>query len=263
MTNRLKQIWASGKAAVNGWLSIPSGFSAEVMAQCGFDSITVDLQHGVQDYQSMVACFQAMQAHPIVPMARVPRNEPGIIGKVLDAGAQGVICPMVNTRAEAAAFVAACKYPPAGIRSNGPIRAGLYGLTTDYQATANEETLSLPMIETREGVANLTAILDVPGVAGVYVGPSDLGFSYGLKPVLDRDEPEILEIYARLLVETGRRGQFAGIHCASPEYATRAIGMGFRLVTMNNDSGLMAQAATAAVARIRQASGGVAERMPV
>jgi 4-hydroxy-2-oxoheptanedioate aldolase len=264
MTTRLKQIWASGKAAVNGWLSIPSGFSAEVMAQCGFDSITVDLQHGVQDYQSMVACFQAMQAHPVTPLVRVPWNEPGIIGKVLDAGAYGVICPMVSTREQAEAFVAACKYPPAGIRSNGPIRAGLYGVSTDYQATANEETLCLPMIETREGVANLAAILDVPGVAGVYVGPTDLGFSYGLKPVLDRDEPEIREAYARILAETKRRGQFAGIHCAAPEYAARAIGMGFRLVTMLNDSGLMAQAATAAVSRIRQAtSGGIAERMPL
>jgi 4-hydroxy-2-oxoheptanedioate aldolase len=262
MATRLKTIWASGKAAVNGWLSIPSGFSAEVMAQCGFDSVTVDLQHGVQDYQSMVACFQAMQAHPVTPLVRVPWNEPGIVGKVLDAGAYGVICPMVSTRAQAEAFVAACKYPPAGIRSNGPIRAGLYGLSTDYQATANEETLALPMIETREAVGNLEAILDVHGVAGVYVGPTDLGFSYGLKPVLDRDEPEMLEAFARIVAETKKRGQFAGIHCASPEYAVRAIGMGFRLVTMLNDSGLMAQAATAAVSRIRQtASGGLAERM--
>jgi 4-hydroxy-2-oxoheptanedioate aldolase len=261
MANRLKQIWASGKAAVNGWLAIPSGFSAEVMAQCGFDSVTVDLQHGVQDYQSMVACFQAMQAHPVTPLVRVPWNETGIIGKVLDAGAGGVICPMVNTRAQAEAFVAAAKYPPRGIRSNGPIRAGMYGLSTSYQSTANEETLALPMIETREAVANLTEILDVPGVAGVYVGPSDLGFSFGLKPVLDRSEPEILQIYDRLVKETGKRGQYAGIHCGSPEYAARAIGMGFRLVTILNDSGLMAQAASTAVSRIREASGAIAERM--
>src|SRR5579884_2426101 len=101
MANRIKQRLKDGKAVVNGWLAIPSGFSAEVMAQCGFDSVTVDLQHGVQDYHSMIACFQAMQAHPVTPMVRVPWNEPGIIGKALDGGAYGVICPMINTRAEA------------------------------------------------------------------------------------------------------------------------------------------------------------------
>ena len=99
--NKVKQIWASGKAVVNAWLAIPSGFSAEVIAQCGFDSVTVDMQHGVQDYQSMVQCFQAMHGHPVTPMVRVPWNEPGIIGKVLDGGAYGVICPMVNTPQEA------------------------------------------------------------------------------------------------------------------------------------------------------------------
>ena len=86
-TNNVKKVWASGKAVVNGWLAIPSGFSAEVIAQCGFDSVTVDMQHGVQDYQSMVQCFQAMNGHPVTPMVRVPWNEPGIIGKVLDGGA--------------------------------------------------------------------------------------------------------------------------------------------------------------------------------
>src|SRR6202021_246068 len=120
MANNVKKVWASGKAVVNAWLAIPSGFSAEVIAQCGFDSVTVDMQHGVQDYLSMVTCFQAMQAHPVLPMVRVPWNEPGILGKVLDAGAYGVICPVVNTEAQARAFGAGCRYPPAGARSNGP-----------------------------------------------------------------------------------------------------------------------------------------------
>ena len=101
MANNVKKVWASGKAVVNAWLAIPSGFSAEVIAQCGFDSVTVDMQHGVQDYQSMVQCFQAMNGHPVTPMVRVPWNEPGIIGKVLDGGAYGVICPMINTKQEA------------------------------------------------------------------------------------------------------------------------------------------------------------------
>ena len=118
-TNNVKKVWASGKAVVNAWLAIPSGFSAEVIAQCGFDSVTVDMQHGVQDYLSMVQCFQAMNGHPVTPMVRVPWNEPGIIGKVLDGGAYGVICPMVNTKEQCEALVSACRYPPKGTRSNG------------------------------------------------------------------------------------------------------------------------------------------------
>ena len=251
MANRLKQLWDSGKPAVNGWLAIPSGFSAEVMAQAGWDSVTVDLQHGVQDYMSMVACFQAMQSHPVLPMVRVPWNEPGIVGKVLDAGAYGIICPMINTRAEAEAFVSYCRYPPAGKRSNGPIRAGIYGVGTTYQATANQEVLCIPMIETQEAVDNLDVILDVPGIDAVYIGPSDLGFSMGLIPILDREEQVILDIYARILDATKRRGIRACVHCGSPAYATRMIAMGFNLVTISNDSGLLLNAACAAVAAAR------------
>jgi 4-hydroxy-2-oxoheptanedioate aldolase len=250
--NKLKEIWQSGRPSVNGWLAIPSGFSAELMAQAGWDSVTVDLQHGVQDYQSMVACFQAMQSHPVLPMVRVPWNEPGIVGKVLDAGAYGVICPMINTRAEAEAFVAACRYPPLGKRSNGPIRAGLYGVSTSYQKTANDEVLCIPMIETEEAISNLDAILDVPGINAVYVGPSDLGFSMGLIPVLDREEPQILAAYETIVAGTRKRGIAAGIHCGSVSYAVRAVGLGFRMVTLNNDSNLLLGAARAAVSGVRE-----------
>jgi 4-hydroxy-2-oxoheptanedioate aldolase len=101
MANKVKQILAAGKVVMNGWLIIPSGFSAEMMAQCGYDSITVDLQHGVQDHLTMVQCFQAMQAHPVTPMVRVTWNEPGNLGKALDLGAMGIICPMINSRQDA------------------------------------------------------------------------------------------------------------------------------------------------------------------
>src|SRR5436309_10099009 len=151
-SNMLKKRLQAGKACVNAWLAIPSGFSAEVMAQCGFDSVTVDIQHGVQDYMSMVQCFQAMQAHPVTPMVRVPWNEPGIIGKVLDAGAYGVICPMINTVEEAQNFISYCKYPPRGKRSNGPTSTGIYGRVGPgggYQATANDDIICMPMIETQ------------------------------------------------------------------------------------------------------------------
>jgi 4-hydroxy-2-oxoheptanedioate aldolase len=256
--NKLKARLKSGKACVNAWLAIPSGFSAEVMAQCGFDSVTVDMQHGVQDYQSMVQCFQAMDKYPITPMVRVPWNEPGIIGKVLDGGAWGVICPMVNTPAEAKALASACLYPPNGKRSNGPIRAAAYGEASPYQSIANDEVLVVPMIETQEAIDNIDGILDVPGIGGIYVGPSDLGLSLGMKPMLDREEPEIFPIYEKLVKATSRRGQFAGIHNATGAYAARMIAMGFRFVTLANDSGLMARAAREQIAITRKTASDIA-----
>ena len=258
MPTKLKARIDAGKANVNGWLAIPSGFSAEVMAQCGWDSVTVDMQHGVQDYQSMVQCFQAMHAHPVTPMVRVPWNEPGIIGKVLDAGAYGVICPMINTPEEAKNLVSYSKYPPMGVRSNGPIRSGMYGSAGTYQQTANEEIVLLPMMETKTAVGNMEAILDVEGINGVYIGPSDLGFSYGLVPKLDRDEPEILKIYEKIVKECGKRGLYPGIHCSGADGAVRAINMGFKLVTLSNESGLMMTYAKMQVGQTRKDSGGKA-----
>jgi 4-hydroxy-2-oxoheptanedioate aldolase len=249
MPNKLKQIWAEGGAVINGWLAIPNGFPAEIMGQAGWDSVTVDMQHGVQDYMSMVQCFQAMQNAPVVPLVRVPWNEPGIIGKCMDGGAAGVICPMVNTAAEAKAFVDACLYPPLGRRSNGPIRPGMY--TAGYQSTANTETVRIPMIETEEAISNLDAILDVPGIDAVYVGPSDLGFTMGLVPILDREEPQILAIYDKIIAATAKRGIAAGIHTGSAAYAKRAIGMGFKMVTIGSDSVFVAAGAKAAVAAMR------------
>lgn len=258
MANGVKAAWAAGKPVVNGWLAIPSGFTAEVMAQAGWDSLTVDIQHGVQDYMSMVACFQGMQPHGVTPMVRVPWNEPGIIGKVLDAGAMGVICPMVNTKKEAEALVQACKYPPLGVRSNGAFRAGMYGEGGAYMASANTETLCIPMIETKQAIKNLDAILDVEGIAGVYVGPSDLGLSYGLPAKLDRDEPEILKAYDKILKACQARGIYAGIHTAGSADAARCIARGFRLTTLMNDSGMMASFAKTCIAETRKASKGVA-----
>jgi 4-hydroxy-2-oxoheptanedioate aldolase len=206
----------------------------------------------------MVQCFQAMNAHPVTPMVRVPWNEPGIIGKALDGGAWGVICPMVNTPKEAKALADACLYPPAGKRSNGPIRAVMDGEASAYQSIANDEVLVIPMIETQEAIDNIDAILDVPGISGIYVGPSDLGFSLGLRPMLDREEPHVIAIYEKLIAAAGRHGRFAGIHNATGAYAARMIAMGFRFVTILNDSGLMARAARGEIAIARKNAGDIA-----
>ena len=136
--NRLKTMWKRGETAVNGWLSIPTAFTAEVMAHQGFDSLTVDMQHGVVDYQTAVSMFQGISTTGVMPLARVPWNDPAYLMKILDAGAYGVICPMINTRAQAEALVAACKYPPRGYRSFGPVRASIYA-GSDYVEHANDD----------------------------------------------------------------------------------------------------------------------------
>jgi 4-hydroxy-2-oxoheptanedioate aldolase len=250
MANGVKAAWASGKPVVNGWLAIPNGFSAEVMAQAGWDSLTVDIQHGVQDYMSMVTCFQGMQPHGVTPMVRVPWNEPGIIGKVLDGGAKGVICPMVNTEAEARALVSACRYPPKGTRSFGPIRSGIYGAAADTNA-ANDDVLVIPMIETKTALDNLEAIVRVPGVDAIYIGPSDLSLSLGMEPRQDREEPEFLEILDRIRNTAQKAGVKVGIHTMSGAYTKKMFGRGFNLATIMNDSGLMLTAAKAQIANAR------------
>ncbi|MEY9981562.1 4-hydroxy-2-oxoheptanedioate aldolase [Bradyrhizobium yuanmingense] len=257
--NKVKQIWSSGGAVVNAWLSIPSGFAAEVIAQCGFDSVTVDMQHGVQDYRSMVECLQAMGRYTITPMVRVPWNEPGIVGKVLDAGAYGLICPMVNTAQEARNLVSYAKYPPAGTRSNGPIRAGMYSAAGTYQKTANDEIVVLPMVETKTAVENIEQILEVAGIDGVYIGPTDLGFSYGVGPKTDHTEPEILRIYEKVVRECNRRKLNPGIHCSAAEGAARAINMGFKFVTLSDEAGLMSTYAKIQVNQTREMSSGKAQ----
>jgi 4-hydroxy-2-oxoheptanedioate aldolase len=188
----------------------------------------------------------------------VPWNEPGIIGKALDGGSWGIVCPMVNNKAEAAALASYSLYPPKGKRSNGPIRAAAYGEASSYQTIANDEVLVIPMIETQDGIDNIDEILSVPGISGIYVGPSDMGFSLGLVPKLDREEPLILGIYEKLLASCKKHGKFAGIHNGTAAYAARMIGMGFRWVTIANDSGLMAKAAREAVAETRKIAGDVA-----
>jgi 4-hydroxy-2-oxoheptanedioate aldolase len=258
--NTLKTIWARGDAVVNGWLAIPSAFSAEVMAHQGFDSLTVDMQHGVVDYQVAVTMLQAISTTAVIPLARVPWNDPGRLMKILDAGVYGVICPMISTRAQAEALVEACKYPPRGYRSWGPVRASLYA-GTDYGDRANEDVIAIPMIETKEALENLDDILSVPGVDAIYVGPSDLSLALGCKPRLDQTDAPVVEAQQRIVEACKRHGVVAGIHCNTPEYALRMIGAGYRLVTLASDGRMLAAKAAADVAAVRK-SGVAAGRLP-
>jgi 4-hydroxy-2-oxoheptanedioate aldolase len=258
--NKLKSIWARGDAVVNGWLSIPSAFSAEVMAHQGFDSLTIDMQHGVIDYQVAVTMLQGISTTGAMPMARVPWNDPARLMKILDAGAYGVICPMVNTRAEAEALVRACKYPPRGYRSWGPVRASIYA-GADYGDHANEDIVVMPMIETAEAMKNLDEILSVPGVDGVYVGPSDLSLALGLKPRLDQTDAPVVEAQQKIAEACKRHGVVAGIHNSTATYALKMIAQGYQFVTLASDSRHMAMKAAEEIAVVRK-SGVVGGKLP-
>lgn len=254
--NKLKKIWAEGRPALNGWLSIGNAFTAEIMAAQGYDSITIDIQHGALDYSSVLPMFQAMRGSGVVPMARVPWREPGIVMKALDAGAMGIICPMINSAEEAAEFVSFMRYPPHGQRSFGPTRATFaYG---GYGTAANDQVLALAMIETQAGVDNLEAIAAMPGLDGIYIGPADLtlGTQEGrLAPAFDREEPEMIELIRHIQTVCAKNGIRACIHCGTPDYAARAIGWGFDLTTVSGDSRLLAGAAGASVASWRKLVG--------
>lgn len=240
--NRLREIWASGQAAVNGWLSVPSPYVAEIMAHQGWDSITIDLQHGPLDVPDAIPMMQAMSATDAVPIIRVPWNEPSVIMRCLDAGAYGIICPMINNRDDAERFVGACRYPPDGYRSNGAYRGTIYG-GSDYLEHANEEILTLAMIETREGVANLKEIADTPGLDAVYIGPTDLAFSHGHPPKHDNFEGPVAELIATILETAHAAGIRAGVHATRTDYAARMIEDGFDLVTPTSDVRMLTGAA--------------------
>ncbi len=232
--NRIRKVWAAGGVARNVFLGIPDSFAAEVMASLDWDGVTIDMQHGVIGYQTAVTMLQAISRYDAAPMVRVPWNDPAIIMKSLDAGAYGVICPMVNTRDDAERFVGACRYAPHGYRSTGPVRAIFYA-GADYHLHAETTILTFAMIETREALDNLDQILTTPGLDAVYIGPSDLSVSLGGAPGADQTWPEVMAAIEAILAGAKRHGVKAAIHTAGADYANLMIGKGFDLVTLSND----------------------------
>ena len=247
---KLKDAWAAGNAAINGWLAVPSPVTAELTARADFDSVTVDLQHGLIDYQTALTMLQAMSASGVTPMARAPWLEPGLIMKLLDAGALGIVCPMINTPEDAENLVRYTRYAPRGVRSFGPTRAAItYG--AQYWTTANESVVTLAMIETAEALDNLDAIVATPDLSGVYIGPSDLSLSLGRTPKLDHDDPVVLAAIERIREAAHRAGIKAGIHCLSPSYAKSMVDAGFDLVTVGSDLRIYVAALSDTVAAVR------------
>jgi 4-hydroxy-2-oxoheptanedioate aldolase len=254
--NGLKRLWEQGTPVINGWLSIGDAFCAEIMAEQGYDALTVDLQHGLGDHRAAVAMFQAIRASGVVPLARAPWLDPAAIMKLVDAGALGIVCPMIETAEEAARFVSYLRYPPLGMRSFGPTRA-VFSAGPNYGEEADDNILAFAMIETPRGWDALEAIAETPGLDGLYIGPADLSLALTGRTHrlgFDREEPELVAAIDRIRDVAHRAGLRAALHCGSPEYAARAIDRGFDLVTVTNDVRLLASAAAASVATTKKRS---------
>ncbi|RVQ64620.1 2,4-dihydroxyhept-2-ene-1,7-dioic acid aldolase [Croceicoccus ponticola] len=236
--NTLRRLKAEGKPIVNAWLSIGAPYAAEAIAHQGFDAATIDCQHGMIGFDTAIAMLQAVSSTPAIPMVRPSGLAPAEIMRFLDAGSYGVICPMISTADDAARLVAACRYPPKGVRSFGPARGMLYG-GADYLDHANDEILVLAMIETREGLDNLDTILDVEGLDGIYVGPNDLGLALGHRPLNEPEDGPVAEAIEHVRAATNVRGLISGIFCSNGTAAAMRVAQGFDLVTPGNDAALL------------------------
>lgn len=257
MKNPLKKVWSEGRTAFGLWSVVPGSFGAEVLGRAGADYVCVDQQHGLIGYDAMLPMLQAAGVTGSAPITRVLQNDAGLIGKSLDAGAWGVIVPLVNSAEEAARAVAACRYPPNGIRSYGPIRAsGVVG--SGDPEDLQREALCLVMVETRQALERVDEIAATPGLDGIYVGPSDLALSLGLTATLQVTETEHVDAVRRIREACHRHGIAAGIHSSSGAWARRHAEAGFDMVTVATDSSLLAGAAHAELdqARARRAAGG-------
>lgn len=235
---------------VGAWCHIPSAFSAELLGRAGPDWICVDTQHGVIGYEAMVPMLRAANACAVPAVVRVTSNDPGLIGLALDAGADGVIVPMVNSPEDAERAVRACRYPPEGDRSWGPVLARLRSEPYDA-AAANESVACIVQIETAEAAANADAILETDGLDAVYVGPNDLSLTSGLDPTDDPEDEEQIATIERIAAACRRHGVAPGIHCGTVETAARWKSAGFRMLNIANDARFMRAAAQAAWEKLR------------
>ena len=251
--NKIKQIWKDGKCASLAWLSLSHSFSAELMARVGFDALCVDLQHGTNEMSDVLPMLQAISQTDTVPFVRVKWNDPGAIMRALDLGAYGIIVPLVNNAEEAAAAVAACRYPPDGMRSFGPVRAAQYG-GSDYHLHANDEIIIMAMIETKDGLANLDAICATPGLDAVYIGPADLSYALDLPPRGDNPTPIHLETCDKIRDTAHKHGIKCVMHCAGAECAAGAVKRGFDMVMVTADTACMVAGAKAQLETLKAGS---------
>ena len=252
--NKVKTKWQKKEIVLNSFLSIPNTFTAEIMSEQGYDALTIDYQHGRIGFSDLFTMLQSIRNSGVTPICRVSGLDHAVISKVMDAGALGIICPMINNKEQAQKLVQDCKYPPVGIRRCGPTRAN-FSVSSNYFYESNEGTFCLAMIETQEAFDNLDDIASTPGLDGLYIGTADLtiGLNKGeLTPGFDRTEPEMIESKKKILDIAHKHGKVACLHCGTPEYAAKASEWGFDLGTITNDVRLLSGAAAAHVRMFKE-----------
>jgi 4-hydroxy-2-oxoheptanedioate aldolase len=247
LTNR----WSAGEPAFGGWVTGDSESNIALFGRLGYDYVGIDTQHTpVNEAQAAVLVRRLVDA-PYAVLVRVSKNDAAFIGRILDAGADGIIVPMVSTAAEAAAAVSACRYPPQGVRSFGPFRADL-----GFDLAAIQDRVScFVMIETLEGLTNVREICAVPGLAGIYIGPGDLSIGLGLDPMLAFSTDQLNEPVAAIKAACEEFGVVMGGHSLNAEDAVRWVGRGSRLVSLGADSVMMATIAAQELERARRGPG--------
>lgn len=250
--NKVKRLLREGKPAIGTWIGAQSPLLAELLAHAGFDWLVVDCEHGETDVAHVQAMLQAISTTDTVPMVRIPWNDPVYFKRVLDAGAYGVVVPMVLSRADAERAVQASKYPPMGSRGIGGTRGRLYG-GPDYLEKANEEIVLLVQIEHAEAVRNAEAILSVDGVDGCFIGPNDLSASLGLLPGLGPADPRFQEAVATVLAAARRCGKAAGIHTFDVASLLQRQREGFQFLALGSDLRFLSQAVGEALTAVRRA----------
>jgi len=255
MTDRVRERWARGEAALNAWLTFEGAASAAIVAEAGFDAITLDLQHGAAHLESVGAVAAAIETAGAVPFVRLRWNDPGLVMRALDLGARGVICPMIDSREQAEAFVQVCRYPPLGSRSYGPIH-GAFGSGREHTERANADVLTFAQIETAEGLEAVAEIAATPGLDGLYIGPADLSLTLGLGRFADLTDAAMLAALDAVVAAAAAAGIVPGIHAPGLERASAMIRRGFRFVGSAGDADLLSSAAADALAGVRNGATG-------
>jgi 4-hydroxy-2-oxoheptanedioate aldolase len=238
----LRALWETKRPTIGGWCAIPTAFSAELMASAGFDWVCIDTQHGLIGYEQMTSMLQALDARDTPSLVRVPWNEPSAIMKALDAGADGVVVPMIGSADEAAAAVGACRYPPLGYRSWGPARPVLRDPRYSPEV-ANRDVVCVIMVETVEGVERIEEILDVPGIDCIMIGPADLSLSATQDVVTPGSKPAEARLMERVQSACSARGVVAGTACRRVEDLHHWAAAGFGMFQLSSDLRLLSAAA--------------------
>jgi 4-hydroxy-2-oxoheptanedioate aldolase len=252
MSDPVRERWAGGETAFAAWLTLESPAAAVAVAAVGYDAVVVDLQHGHATLHDLPHLLAAIEASSAVPFVRAAWNHPADLMRALDLGARGVICPMVGSRAEAETFVGACRYPPTGTRSYGPIHAA-FGRGHEQTTAAENAILLFAMIETVDGLAQLDQIAATPGLDGLFVGPADLSLGMGLDTFADLTDPALLTALDTIVAAAGEHGLTPGIHAPSPANAASMASRGFRFVSCAVDEDLLRGAAEEALRETRGA----------